>query len=301
MFGLGCLFCGLAQDINQLIVARAFAGVGGGGIPTVVAILLSDVILLKDRGTWQGYVNIIYSTGAAAGAPLGGFLADGIGWRWSFLGQVPLCLVAFAAVALTLQLPEKEGDTHWRTKFPRVDMFGSAVLIAAVFALLLGLDRGSNGSWHSKACLIPLCISIPAIALFVYVEAKVASEPIAPSRVLFSRSLFAGFLCSFFSMAGWLSAWFYLPSYYQAVRGYTATQASFLLIPATVGGLFGSLSAGYYMQRTGKYASVTIGTYSSLVLSMLLVLLLSGILVDSVPGVAIAAMVCAFSQGFGGN
>lgn len=53
IFGLGTLFCGLAQNINQLIAARAFAGIGGGGMTTVVSILLSDVIPLKERGTWQ--------------------------------------------------------------------------------------------------------------------------------------------------------------------------------------------------------------------------------------------------------
>jgi MFS family permease len=49
---------------------------------TVVSILLSDVIPLRNRGTWQGYVNLIYAAGASAGAPLGGVLADSIGWRW---------------------------------------------------------------------------------------------------------------------------------------------------------------------------------------------------------------------------
>lgn len=82
MFGLGTLLCGLSQNINQLIAARAFAGIGGGGMTTVVSILMSDAIPLKDRGLWQGFINIIYATGAGVGAPAGGILADGVGWRW---------------------------------------------------------------------------------------------------------------------------------------------------------------------------------------------------------------------------
>lgn len=66
----------------ELIAARAFAGIGGGGMSTVVSILLSDIIPLRERGKWQGYINIIYATGASSGAPLGGLLADSIGWRW---------------------------------------------------------------------------------------------------------------------------------------------------------------------------------------------------------------------------
>jgi hypothetical protein len=72
VFGLGCLFCGLSKTMNQLILSRAFAGIGGGGMTTLVSILISDIIPLRERGTWQGYINIVYSTGAAVGAPAGG-------------------------------------------------------------------------------------------------------------------------------------------------------------------------------------------------------------------------------------
>lgn len=101
VFGIGALLCGLARNMNELIAARvsakvnrlsesivfangkqALAGIGGGGMTTVVSILLSDIVPLRNRGTWQGYINIIYSTGAGIGAPLGGLLADSIGWRW---------------------------------------------------------------------------------------------------------------------------------------------------------------------------------------------------------------------------
>ncbi|KAF5549040.1 multidrug resistance [Fusarium phyllophilum] len=90
VFSLGSLGCGLAQDMAQLCAARAVAGVGGGGMNSVVAILLSDLVPLKDRGVWQGKISILFFAGTATGAPLGGILADSVGWRWSFLGQVPL-------------------------------------------------------------------------------------------------------------------------------------------------------------------------------------------------------------------
>lgn len=81
-FGLGSLGCGLAQDIWQLIASRAIAGVGGGGINAVVSILLTDLVPLRDRGLWQGYLNIIFGAGTAFGAPIGGLVADSLGWRW---------------------------------------------------------------------------------------------------------------------------------------------------------------------------------------------------------------------------
>lgn len=87
VFGTGCLFCGLAQNIHELIAARVrgtnlrdlymtdhfqvFQGIGGGGMTTVVSILMSDIVPLRDRGVWQGVINIIYATGSGIGAPLG--------------------------------------------------------------------------------------------------------------------------------------------------------------------------------------------------------------------------------------
>lgn len=82
VFGLGSLGCGLAQDIWQLIIARAVAGMGGGGINAVTSILLTDVVPLRDRGVWQGYLNIIFGAGTATGAPVGGLVAESLGWRW---------------------------------------------------------------------------------------------------------------------------------------------------------------------------------------------------------------------------
>jgi MFS family permease len=71
VFGVGCLGCGLSRTMGQLIAARAFAGIGGGGMTTVVSILVSDLVPLRSRGTWQGLLNIVFASGAAAGAPLG--------------------------------------------------------------------------------------------------------------------------------------------------------------------------------------------------------------------------------------
>lgn len=57
-------------------------GIGGGGMATVVSILISDIIPLRERGVWQGYLNIIYASGGSSGAVIGGLLSDSVGWRW---------------------------------------------------------------------------------------------------------------------------------------------------------------------------------------------------------------------------
>jgi predicted MFS family arabinose efflux permease len=283
--------------MGQLIAARAFAGVGGGGMTTVVSILLSDVVPLRDRGTWQGYINIIYASGAAAGAPLGGLLADSIGWRWAFLGQGPLCALAFIAVAVVLDLP-KQDHSHWREKMLKIDFLGALTLVTAVFGLLVGLDRGSNVAWNDRITVVGLCLT-PLFIVFVVVERYVASHPFAPFRIILNRSLFACYLCNFFSLGGWLASLFFIPLYWQVTWNVSASQAGLFLLPAILFGVAGSLFGGFYMQRTGKYYWITGATYANLLVGLIIVLLFSGAVMENRALMIIGTCICAFSNGLG--
>lgn len=275
VFGVGCLGCGLAQDMTQLVVARAVAGVGGGGMNSVVSILLTDIVPLADRGIWQGYINIIFAAGTSTGAPLGGLLADSVGWRWSFIGQVPLCLAALVAVHLVLHLPDRD-HSHWRKKLARVDFLGACVLVSAVLCLLLGLDSGSNQGWAHVSTAAPLAAGAVLSAAFVLVEVRVASHPFAPGHVIFDHSLFAAFACNFFGMAGQMPIIFTLPLLYQAADGVSAAHAGMLLIPGSIFGVAASLGAGAAMKRTGRYYWLTVASTGVLLLSVLPLSLFAG-------------------------
>ncbi|CAO1596397.1 hypothetical protein XANCAGTX0491_000246 [Xanthoria calcicola] len=298
VFGIGCLFCGLARNMNELIAARAFAGIGGGGMNTVVSILMSDIVPLRERGTWQGIINIIYAAGAGCGAPLGGVLADLFSWRWAFLAQGPLCALAIVSVTLTLHLPAKESG-GWKDKLARVDFLGAFVLVSAVFALLLGLDRGSNVSWSIPIAYVPLALSFPLFILFGLVEHKYAAEPFAPSRIIWDRGLVACYLCNFFSYGGYLAVLFYLPLFFQAVDGYTATQASVRLLPVIVASVLGSLSGGLIMQKTGKYYWLTVIAYTMLLAGVLTVMLCADFLVNNTYGIAVGLVLSGVGSGIG--
>ncbi|KAF2752063.1 MFS general substrate transporter [Sporormia fimetaria CBS 119925] len=297
VFGLGSFLCGLARNMNELIAARAFAGIGGGGMTTVVSILLSDVVSLRERGTWQGYINIVYASGAAAGAPLGGFLADSIGWRWAFLAQGPLCLIAFLAVALVLDLPQQD-HSHWRSKVLKIDFLGASILLLAVFGLLVGLDRGSNISWTDPITIGALCTT-PLFLLFILVEKHLATHPFAPFRIILSRSLFACYLCNFFSFGGWLATLFFLPLYWQVTWDLSASRAGALLVPAILAGVSGSLLGGIYMQKSGKYYWITALAYLNLVIGLTVILLFSGVVSENKIAIILGTCLCAFANGIG--
>lgn len=265
---------------------------------TVVSILMSDIVPLEDRGLWQGYINIIYATGAGCGAPLGGLLADSIGWRWSFIGQAPLCLLAFISVFFVLKLPQKE-EKNWKTKLGRIDFLGALVLVFAVFGMLLGLDRGSNVSWSIPLSYGSLMASVLLFALFILVEMKYAAEPFAPGHIIFHRSLFAGYLCNFFSFGGWLAGIYYVPLFFQAADGHGAAASGVRLLPAILAAVTGSLLGGLVMKKTGKLYWLTVNGYTMLVVGMVIILLFAGTIVNSTWGLSIGTVLCGFGNGVG--
>jgi MFS family permease len=93
-------------------------------------VILSDLVPLKRRGTFQGYMNIVFATGTSLGGPIGGIMADIFGWRWSFGIQIPLILVSALIVAFRFHLPHREISTESVTKkLRRVDFGGAAALV----------------------------------------------------------------------------------------------------------------------------------------------------------------------------
>ncbi|EFR04443.1 multidrug resistance protein fnx1 [Nannizzia gypsea CBS 118893] len=298
IFGTGCVLCGLAQNIKQLIAARVFQGIGGGGLSTVVSIIMSDIVPLRDRGVWQGVINIVWSAGSGLGAPLGGFLADTIGWRWAFLAQGPCCLLAFIVVGLTLKMPTTD-QSNWKEKLKRVDFLGAFVLVIAVFGLILGLDRGGNVSWTMPLTIISLSISVVAFILFMAIEARFAVAPFAPLHITFGRDLVACYLTNFFSFGGWLAAIFYIPLFFQASDGSSAASAGIKLLPSILLGVSGSLFGGWLMKKTGKYYWITFYSYALLVAGLVVITLFSGVITKSTPLIIIGMTMCAFGNGIG--
>ncbi|OTB18035.1 hypothetical protein K445DRAFT_73822 [Daldinia sp. EC12] len=296
VFGLGCLGCGLSRDIVELCVARAVAGIGGGGMNAVVTILVTDLVSLRDRGLFQGYINIVYTSGMASGAPIGGLIADTIGWRWAFAGQFPLSLVAWLAVFFVLDLP-KTDHSHWTEKVMRIDFLGAFTLVSAVFTLLFGLDNGSNEGWNQRITIIPLALTPLLFALFLFIEIKVASVPFAPGHVILDPPLLAVYGANMFGVASQMGVSFFIALFFQAAVGLSATSSGLMFVPSTAFGLTGSLGGGIIMRRTGKYYWITVIGYTLMVLGIAPAVSFSGAVVKSTVGVIMGLCIMALGSG----
>ncbi|KAK1037428.1 hypothetical protein LTR33_016224 [Friedmanniomyces endolithicus] len=250
-FAAGTIICGAATSGWFIVFGRVVAGLGGGCLNTISTFIGSDLVPLRKRGVWQGISNIVYGTGMGLGGVFGGAINDRFGWRWAFYVQVPFIIVAGIAGFITVKIPIKETAT---AKIARVDFLGASTLVASLVLCLVGLNSGGNiVPWSHPLVYITLPLSFLCLLAFIYIEDRVAPEPIIPVRLLLDRSVMAACLTLWLISMAIYALLYYGPIYFQVVRGVSPTRAGTLFIPQSVGTAFGSFGSGLLMRATGKY------------------------------------------------
>lgn len=204
----------------------------------------------------------------------------------AFLIQVPVAFLAFISVYHQLHLPHTS-TSDFKAKIRRVDFGGAVTLVLSIFFLLLGLDRGGNVAWSDRLTVVSFIAFGISFAAFAAVEMEWATEPFAPRRIIVNRSLIAAYLVNFFGIAAAFSMLIHISLYLQAVRGMSAAEAGWWLIPSVLGGVTGSLTGGLIMQSTGKYYWLTVAGYILQLCGMLMNTLTAGVLVHWTAGIAI--------------
>ncbi|GAC76946.1 predicted transporter [Moesziomyces antarcticus T-34] len=254
-FTSGTCLCAVATSMDALLVARFIAGIGGGGLLTTSSICMTDLVPLRKRGVWQGVTNVLFGSASALGGPLGGFINDAFGWRTAFGFQVPFLLAGGVCIATFVNIPLPSSGQDWKQKLGRIDYLGSLGLISTSTCLLLAMSflSGSLLPFSNPLVWGFLLASFVTAVLFVLVEGWVVREPVMPLSLLTRRSpalIGASYFIGSFAHFGTI---FHFPLWFQSVRLQSASQAGMHLIPISFAAAAGSLWAGLYMKRTGRY------------------------------------------------
>ncbi|KZF21004.1 MFS multidrug transporter-like protein [Xylona heveae TC161] len=262
-FCAGNLICGLAKEQWVMILGRIVAGMGGGGLVAIATFVGSDLIPLRKRGVWQGIGNLSFGLGSGLGGVFGGWINDVWGWRIAFLVQVPFVVVSGLLVSFTVKVPVKQTET---SRVKRIDFLGALALVTSLVLLLLGLNSGGNlVPWTHPLVLSTLPLSAVFLLLFIYIEDKVASEPIIPVRLLLNRTVLSACLTNWFVTMSIYGLLFYGPIYFQ-IKGLSTTAAGARLIPQSIGTAIGSLGSGMIMKATGRYYYLSMAIQALLLL-----------------------------------
>ncbi|KAI9374313.1 major facilitator superfamily domain-containing protein [Aspergillus egyptiacus] len=260
---LGCVVCGVATDMWVVILGRALSGVGGAGVMTMSAIIITDIVAKREIATWRAVVNLSMTLGRSIGGPAGGVLTDTIGWRWAFLLQAPLLAIAALLVAMQLKLIHhtyRDSPSHvYESRFRRIDFRGSILVATSISTLILLLDQGGKAfAWVSLPTLLLFGSGVSTFSLFIYTELYVAPEPIFNLEILKRPNVAASYLVSAFQVAAQVSMMFTVPLYFQVSNRASSTAAGAHMIPAVAGNAIGGLTAGSYIRRTGNYKPILV-------------------------------------------
>ncbi|MDG4818958.1 MDR family MFS transporter [Micromonospora sp. WMMD956] len=248
VFLAGSVVAGFSQTAGQLIAARAFQGIGVGGLQALVQVAIAAMIPPRERGRYNGYLGGVMAVATVGGPLLGGLIVDTswLGWRWCFFVGVPVALVALVLLQLTLRLPTVRRDNV------RIDYLGAALIAAGVSVLLIWISFVDDSfAWLSWQTAAMVGGSVLLLALATWVESR-AAEPVVPLGIVRERTTALAILGSLAVGMAMFGGAVFLGQYFQIGRGYSPTEAGLLTIPMMAGVLGSSIIAGRMITRTGR-------------------------------------------------
>ncbi len=248
VFTVGSLVGALAGSMTSLIIGRAIQGLGGGGLMVLSQAAIADVVPARERGRYMGILGAVFAVSSVAGPLLGGWFTEGPGWRWTFWINVPLGVLAFAAVLFLLHIPRRGTSTK-----ARIDYLGMTLMTIGTSSLILAATWGGHQyDWNSWQIIGLAAVAVLATVGFVFAERR-AEEPVIPMALFADRNFVLttlGSLVMGIAMFGSLS---YLPTYMQMSVGVDATHAGLMMIPMMGGLLITSIVVGQIVSNTGRY------------------------------------------------
>lgn len=272
IFLTGSALSGMAQDMNQLIAFRAVQGTGAGIGIALVFTVVGDIFPPAERARWQGVFAAVYGLSSVVGPTLGGWLTDhgpllgtlvtnATRWRWIFYINLPIGIIALAALVFYLPSTLSTRSTTYRgwAAFRRVDFAGALLMSSATICLLLGLTWGSDQTyaWNSQQ-VIGILVAAGVLYTIFFVAERFAREPLLPLD-LFRNQIFASASgVTFLVGMILLPLVIYLPLYLQGVLGESATNSGAVITPLTISVVIGASISGQLVARFKRYQAIAI-------------------------------------------
>jgi len=235
-FTLASLLCGLAANLEQMIAFRILQGCFGACIVPLAQATMLDINPPEKRGGAMALWGMGVMIGPILGPTLGGYLTENYDWRWVFLINLPLGVMAFVVMAWFM--PESERDSR---PFDKLGFFTLAIVIGC---LQLILDRGEQLEWlHSSEIL--LYITILGSCLWMYVfHTRSTAHPFLTPEIFLDRNLVTSLFFIFFTGIILLATIALLPPYMQNLMGYPVLDTGMLMAPRGMGTMIAMMLVG---------------------------------------------------------
>ncbi|WP_232676454.1 MDR family MFS transporter [Nocardioides sp. R-C-SC26] len=275
IFVAGSALCSFATSMTSLAAFRAIQGLGAGGLIPLVLAIIGDIVSPRERAKYTGYFMATFGASSVLGPLVGGFLAGrdeiaGIaGWRWVFLVNVPVGLVAFVVVSRTLRLPAT------RRRGVRIDWWGAAFLAITLVPLLTVAEQGRSWGWLSGRSATAYAIGALGLLGFVLIERRLGDAALIPPRLFRIRAAAVTIAASMAVGVAMFGGIMLLPLYLQIVHGASPTESGLLMLPMVVGMMLASITSGRMIARTGHVRMFPIVGSAMATVALLLLSLVS--------------------------
>ncbi|HEU5227636.1 MAG TPA: MDR family MFS transporter [Ktedonobacteraceae bacterium] len=295
VFLIGSAASGAAQTMDQLIIFRAFQGLGAGALMPIAIAIIGDLFTPRERGKWQGITGAVWGFSSIVGPTAGGWITENTTWRWIFYVNLPIGIIAL--LVLIFLMP----SLHNKTRQVSIDYIGATLLVVGTVPLLLGFTWAGNPyPWLSAQVIGPFAAAVVFLAAFIIYEARLerrGGQPIIEPSLFKNRIFTVSTLITTIFGMGLFGSIFFIPLFVQGVIGTSVTNSGLILTPLMLTSMVASVTSGQLVSRLGKYKWIAIvGMIITVVGSWMLVRLdVNATNAD----VLIAMMVLGLGMGFG--
>src|SRR5690606_30396628 len=265
LFLLGSLTSALAWDIDSLILFRGIQGLGAGSIMATVNTIAADIYTVEERALVQGYLSSIWGISAILGPTLGGALSEYASWRWIFLINIPIGVVA-------MYILYKYFNEIVEAHKSKIDYKGAiSILISLSSFFVFILEGGHSWAWDSVTSIFLCSVSIIFAVITYYVE-KNRSYAVMPVRLWKNRTILMVNLATIFMGIVMMGPEMYLPTFAQTSLGFGAIVSGLILASMSIGWPVASSLSGKIYLKIGYRETALLGVVFLIVSYLLFIL-----------------------------
>ncbi|TGZ76359.1 MFS general substrate transporter [Ascodesmis nigricans] len=251
-FTAGSIIGGVANNFTVLLIGRSIQGVGGGGLIALTEIIITDVVPLRERGKYFGFLSSMWALGSVCGPLMGGGFAENVSWRWILYINLPFCGIAFILIPLFLNLKQRLEST--REKIARIDWVGTFLFVASTTAVLIPITWGGvMYEWDHWRTLVPLILGFAGLIAFLIWEIYGAQDPLIELQVFMNRTSAVNYIGTVMHGIILWCLLYFLPLYFETAKNLSPTKSGIALFPQTFTVAPASILVGILVTITGRF------------------------------------------------
>ncbi|GKZ23906.1 hypothetical protein AbraIFM66951_010438 [Aspergillus brasiliensis] len=275
VFELGSFICGITPSSLGLILGRAVAGLGGGGLFSGSLLIITQCVPLRRRPAFSGFIMSVFAVASVIAPLMGGAFTDHASWRWCFYINLPFGLISAVVILFTFQNTQPVIQASLREKVVGLDPLGTATFLPAIVCLLLATQwGGAQYPWGDGRIVALFVLFGVLLVCFIGLQLWARERATVPPRLLRGRNIWGSALYGFCLNGAMFTFVYYLPIWFQAVQGASATESGIRNLPLIISNVVFAIVSGVLVTVTGYFgpfmllgaamASISAGLLSTL-------------------------------------